>query len=94
MWNTCKVEEREQLVKYLAYHPFESELTVIAEECDVNIVAHAHQPEWIAQEPGYEPCLANQPIVEEQLDEVQQHQWWKECIEMYIKGIAPLDIRL
>lgn len=35
----------EQLVKYLAYHPFESELTVIAEECDVNIVAHAHQPE-------------------------------------------------
>lgn len=51
--------ERDQFIWQLAIYVYlTTELTVVAEECDVNIVAHAHQPEGITQESRNEPRLA------------------------------------
>lgn len=54
---------------------------MIAQKGDVQIVAERHQPQAVSEQGGYEPGFADQDTVEEQLNEMQNHEKRKKGAE-------------
>lgn len=60
----------------------------ISEECYVDVISDSDEPQGVAEQRGDKPVAAYQNMVEEQLNEVKDHQQRKECAE---KGICFVD---
>ena len=67
-------------------------LTTVAEKVDVDVVTDGNEPKGVADQRSRVPVLADEDVIEEELNDVQDDESREIGIEMYIKRVAPLDI--
>lgn len=70
----------------------ENRQRTVAEKVDVDVVTDGNEPKGVADQRSRVPVLADEDVIEEELNDVQDDESREIGIEMYIKRVAPLDI--
>jgi len=67
-------------------------LTTVAEKVDVDVITDGDEPKGVADQSSRVPVLADEDVIEEELNDVQDNESRKIGVEMNVKRKAPFHI--